>query len=112
MTSEGKTETSIKILNIPDPKDLHNSLLIRIYNIGSSESRVYGTLYNAKGVRLGIANQLLAMLKANTVETFSSTQLAKTFGVEEWGEGGGRAWIQIEGDLKQIRIQAFAKINR
>ncbi len=106
-----KNGSSMKVLTIPDPTDLNNPLNIRIYNMGASESGIYGTLYNAKGERLGPANQPLATLKAGAVKVLTTPQLAAVFGVKDWGVGGGRAWMQIEGDSQQIRVQALAKTN-
>lgn len=106
-----KNGSSMKVLTIPSPTDLNNPLNIRIYNMGASESGIYGTLYNAKGERLGAANLPLATLKAGAVKVLTTPQLATAFGVADWGVGGGRAWIQIEGDSQQIRVQALGKTN-
>jgi len=104
-----KNGSSMKVLTIPDPTDLNNPFNIRIYNMGASESGIYGTLYNVKGERLGTANLPLATLKAGAVKVLTTAQLASAFGVASWG--GGRAWMQIEGDSQQIRVQALAKTN-
>jgi len=104
-----KNGTSVKVLTIPDPTDVNNPLNIRIYNMGASEAGVYGTLYNAKGELLGDANTTLAILKPNAVKVLKTTDLATLFKVANWGVGGGRAWMQIEGDSQQIRVQSLAK---
>ncbi len=103
-----KNGSSMKVLTIPDPKDVANPFNIRIYNMGASDTGIYGTLYNAKGERLGNANTpLVTSLKANAVKVLKTTDLAALFGVDTWGSG--RAWLQIEGDSQQIRVQALAK---
>jgi len=105
-----KNGTSVKVLTIPDPTDTNNPLNIRIYNMGGTESSVYGNLYTVTGTQVGSANQLLGTVKPNGVLVLKTTDIAKIYGVAKWTEGGvSRAWMQIEGDSQQLRVQALAK---
>ncbi len=109
-----KNGTSVKILTIPDPTDLNNELNIRIYNMSSSVVKVYGSLYKTDGTVIGSKNTLLGSIDPNGVKVLKSggpapanLGLANLFTVTTWG--GGRAWIQIEGDSQALRVQAIAK---
>ncbi len=105
-----KNGTSVKVLTIPDPTDINNPLNIRIYNMGGTESSVYGNLYTVTGTQIGSANQLLGTVKPNGVLVLKTTDIAKIYGVAKWTESGtSRAWMQIEGDSQQLRVQALAK---
>jgi len=105
-----KNGTSVKVLTIPDPTDTNNPLNIRIYNMGGSETNVYGSLYTVAGTSIGSPNQLLGTLKTNSVLVLKTTDLATKFQVPKWTDGGvSRAWMQIEGDSQQIRVQVLAK---
>jgi hypothetical protein len=105
-----KNGTSVKVLTIPDPTDTNNPLNIRIYNMGGSETNVYGSLYTVAGTSVGSRNQLLGTLKPNSVLVLKTTDLASKFQVPKWTDGGvSRAWMQIEGDSQQIRVQVLAK---
>jgi len=104
-----KNGTSIKVLNIPNPTNTAEVFNIRIYNMGSSDAGVYGTLYemdkgNVAGPKLIGKNVLLATVPANAMKGTTSAGLAKLMGVTDWV---GRAWMQIEGDSQQIRVQAL-----
>ncbi len=110
-----KNGTSIKILTIPEPTDGNNELNIRIYNMSSSYTmKVYGTLYRPDGTVIG-KNALLATVAPNAVKVIKSggpapknMELAGLFSLSTtWG--GGRAWLQLEGDSQQMRVQALAK---
>jgi len=108
-----KNGTSVKVLTIPDPTDGNNELNIRIYNMSSSKIKVYGTLYKTDGSVIG-KNVGLGDIDGNAVKVLKSggpapanLGLANLFGVTTWG--GGRAWLQIEGDSQQLRVQALAK---
>jgi len=107
LTTFYKNGTSVKILTIPDPTDLNNELNIRIYNMSTSKVKAYGTLYKPDGTTLGTKNTLLGEIDGNAVKVLKTTNLATVFGVTTWG--GGRAWMQIEGDSQQLRVQALAK---
>lgn len=108
-----KNGTSVKVLTIPDPTDGNNELNVRIYNMSSSKIKVYGTLYKMDGTVLG-KNVVLGDIDGNAIKVLKSggpapanMGLASLFGVTTWG--GGRAWLQIEGDSQQLRVQALAK---
>jgi len=114
LTTFYKNGTSVKILTIPDPTDLNNELNIRIYNMGTSAVKVFGSLYKADGTLLGTKNSLLGTIDPNAVKVIKSggpapknMEVATVFGLTTWG--GGRAWMQIEGDSQLIRVQALAK---
>jgi len=114
LTTFYKNGTSVKVLTIPDPTDLNNELNIRIYNMSTSSVKVYGSLYKIDGTLIGEKNTLLGSIDPNAVKVLKSggpapknLDLANVFKVTTWG--GGRAWMQIEGDSQQIRVQAIAK---
>ena len=117
ITTVVKNGTGIKVLTIPDPKDANNELNIRIYNAGSAKVTVSGTLYSPDGKQLG-KNAPLGTIEPNAVLVLKSggpapknLELASKFSLTEWSTGTGRAWMQIEGDSKQIRVQILAKTN-
>ena len=104
-----KNGTSVKVLTIPAPDDVNNPFNLRIYNMGATTAKVYGTLYQVDGQILGGKSSVeLASVDPNAVKVFKSSDLGKVFGVTTWT---GRAWMQIEGDSQQIRVQALAKTN-
>ncbi len=114
LTTFYKNGTSVKVLTIPDPTDLNNELNIRIYNMSTSSVKVYGSLYKIDGTLIGEKSTLLGSIDPNAVKVLKSggpapknVDLANVFKVTTWG--GGRAWMQIEGDSQQIRVQAIAK---
>jgi len=114
LTTFYKNGTSIKVLTIPDPTDMNNELNIRIYNMSSSAVNVFGTLYNPKGTVIGEKNTPLGSIDPNAVKVLKSggpapknMEVANMFKVTSFG--GGRAWMQIEGDSQQIRVQVYAK---
>ena len=81
--------------------------------MSSSKIKVYGTLYKIDGSVIG-KNVGLGDIDGNAVKVLKSggpapanVGLANLFGVTTWG--GGRAWLQIEGDSQQLRVQALAK---
>ncbi len=109
LTKFFKNGTSVKVLTIPAPDDINNPLNIRIYNMGATTAKVYGTLYQPDGQIIGGKTSVeLASLDSNAVKVLKSSDLAKLYAVTTWT---GRAWMQIEGDSQQIRVQALAKTN-
>jgi len=110
MTTVVKNGASIKILNIPNPTNT-DQVFVRIYNMSSGKSSVYGTLYEASadgsavGKELG-KGKLLAEIDAGAVKVLDATAIASIFGISSWT---GRAWMQIEGDTQQLRAQALVR---
>jgi hypothetical protein len=110
MTTVVKNGASIKILNIPNPTNTDKAF-VRIYNMSSGKSSVYGTLYEASadgktvGKELG-KGKLLAEIDAGAVKALDAAAIASIFGISTWT---GRAWMQIEGDTQQIRAQSLVR---
>lgn len=111
LTKFFKNGTSVKVLNIPSPTNTQDQPFIRIYNMGSSSTKVYGAMYEQDdtdtvgGKQLG-KNVELAALDGSAVKVLTSADLAKLFSVADWK---GRAWLQIEGDSQQVRVQALVR---
>lgn len=108
-----KNGTSIKVLNIPAPQNGTDQAYVRFYNMSSNSGKVFGTLYAQDGTALGTANTLLIdNFAANNVKALSSTDLATAFGLstaataQAWA---GRAWLQIESEVKGLRVQALVR---
>ncbi len=118
-----KNGASIKVLNIPSSTNATDASFIRIYNMSDAEATVYGTLYNqgttdASGVDtgggeiIGTENMVLGKIPgkgvivvspapANTATTNLTTLAGKTW--------EGKAWMQIESDVQQLRVQALIR---
>jgi hypothetical protein len=111
-----KNGTSLKVLNIPPPDYTTDQAAIRFYNMGTTTGRVTGTLYGqgttdgnntGGGLPIGAANvTLIDSLAPNTVKVITGPQLGTLFGQTTWP---GRAWLQIESEIKGLRVQALVR---
>jgi hypothetical protein len=108
-----KNGTSVKVLNIPNEVDTTDAGFIRIYNFGSSSAKVYGTMYEwdkagtvGSGKQLGNKGVEIATVPSNGVKVLKVSDLKSLFTVTTWS---GRAWMQIEGDSQQIRVQSLVR---
>jgi len=118
-----KNGASVKVLNIPGASNATDTAFIRIYNMSDTEATVYGTLYNqgvtdAAGVDtdggtiLGTENMTLAKIPAkgmvvvSPLPANSSTVDLKALVGQDWS---GKAWMQIESDVRQLRVQALIR---
>ena len=108
-----KNGTSVKVLNIPSPSDTRDKLNIRIYNMGANSADVYGVLYantdntTVKKIKIGSVESIkIATIPPRGVVVVQSTALATPFQVVGWS---GRAWMQIEGESQDIRVQAMMR---
>jgi len=100
-----KNGTSVKVLNVPAPDDTSDPVNIRVYNMSSSEAKVYGTLYQMNGQIVGgKSNVELATVPANGVKVINAKTLSSVLAVSTWA---GRAWLQLEGDSQSLRVQAL-----
>jgi len=106
LVTVSKNGASIKVLNISYPQHPTDMTYIRLYNMGTTTGRVRGTLYDQNGAVLGTANSVLVdAIAPNVVSVISSTTLATIVGVSTWP---GKAWLQIEGEVQGLRVQAIA----
>jgi hypothetical protein len=108
-----KNGTSIKVLNIPAPQNGSDQAYVRFYNMSANTGKVFGTLYGQDGTALGTPNTLLIdNFAKDNVKVLSSTDLATAFGLSTaptavaWA---GRAWLQIESEVKGLRVQALVR---
>lgn len=108
-----KNGTSLKVLNIPAPQNGTDQAYIRFYNMSSNTGKVFGTLYGQDGTMLGTPNvTLIDGFAKDNVKVLSSTDLATIFGMptsataQAWA---GRAWLQIESEVKGLRVQALVR---
>jgi len=109
-----KNGTSIKVLNIPSPDYSVDQAYTRLYNMGSIAGKVFGTLYNpgdasnaGAGAVMGTPNAVLVeSLAPNAVAVLTPADLARIFGLPSWN---GRAWMQIESEIKGLRVQALMR---
>lgn len=116
LTQVTKNGTSLKVLNIPSPDSPFDLPTIRLYNMGTTTGRVTGTLYGqgdtnnvGGGEVLGAANTVLVeSLAPNAVKAIPSAEIGKLFGKTTWT---GRAWLQIESEIKGLRVQALIRTN-
>ena len=109
LTKFFKNGTSVKVLNIPSPTNATDQPYIRLYNMGSTSTKVYGAMYEQDGPTGGKLlgkNIELVSLDGNGVKVLTSADLAKAFSVADWK---GRAWLQLEGDSQLIRVQALVR---
>jgi len=111
-----KNGTSIKVLNIPNPENSTDQSFIRFYNMGVNPGKIYGTLYGQNGTVLGTPNALLIdNMAKDAVATLDATALAKAFVIAKDPATGvswaGRAWLQVESEIKGLRIQALIRAN-
>lgn len=110
LTKVDKNGTSLKALNVPSPDNAVDQAFIRFYNMGSTTGKIFGTLYSQdNGTVLGTSSaSLIDSLAPNTVAVLSSSQLATKFGITTWP---GKAWLQIESEIKGLRVQALIRSN-
>jgi len=116
LTKVTKNGTSLKVLNIPSPDSPYDLPTIRFYNMGTTTGRITGTLYGqgdannvGGGEVLGAPNTILVeSLAPNTVKLIPSAEIGKLFGKTTWA---GRAWLQIESEIKGLRVQALIRTN-
>ena len=119
-----KNGASVKVLNIPGPTNAVDTAFIRIYNMSDAEATVYGTLYNqgstsvtgedtGGGTVIGTENMVLGKVPAKGVlvvspapANTSTINLAALAGVTSWD---GKAWMQVESDVQQLRVQALIR---
>jgi len=116
LTTVAKNGTSLKVLNIPSPDSPYDLPTIRFYNMGTTTGRITGTLYGqgdannvGGGEVLGASNTILVeSLAPNAVKAIPSAEIGKLFGKTTWT---GRAWLQIESEIKGLRVQALIRTN-
>jgi len=116
LTTVAKNGTSLRVLNIPAPDSPYDSPTIRLYNMGTTTGRVTGTLYGqgdsnnvGGGEVLGPPNTILVeSLAPNAVKLIPSAEIGRLFGKTTWT---GRAWMQIESEIKGLRVQALIRTN-
>jgi len=118
-----KNGASIKVLNIPGASNATDTAFIRIYNMSDTDATVYGTLYDqgvtdaagvdtGGGTILGTENMTLAKIPAkgmvvvSPLPANSSTIDLKALVGKDWI---GKAWMQIESDVRQLRVQALIR---
>jgi len=116
LTTVTKNGASIKVLNIPSPDNATDQAYIRLYNMGTSTGKVMGTLYSqgtndaantGGGDVLGTPSVVLVdALDPNGVTVLTAAQLAAKIGVTTWV---GRAWLQLEGEVQGLRVQALIR---
>jgi len=109
LTKFYKNGTSVKVLNIPSPTNTQDQPYIRVYNMGGTQTKVYGSMYEQSGATGGTLlgkGIELATIDAGAVKVLAAADLAKAFSVADWK---GRAWLQLEGDSQQIRVQALIR---
>jgi len=116
LVNVAKNGASIKVLNLPSPTNTADSPFIRIYNMGSANAKVKGTLYSqgtndaantGGGSVLGTPDSVLAAsIAPGAVTALDVKALAAAFGVADWP---GRAWLQIESDVQSLRVQALVR---
>jgi len=107
-----KNGASIKVLNIPNPTAADKTF-VRIYNLSNSKTSVYGTLYETAAAGTTTAKELgkgklLGEIDPGAVKILDATAIAAIFGLSTWT---GRAWMQVEGDSQQIRVQSLVRSN-
>ena len=104
-----KNGTSIKVLNVPGPTNTERAF-IRFYNMGTFSGKVFGTLYGTDGKVIGTPSAMLIdSLAKESVKMIDSVGLAKALGVSETVGWPGRAWLQIESEIKGLRVQALVR---
>jgi len=107
-----KNGTSVKILNIPSPAEAAtgNSVNVRVYNMGSTEAEVIGTLYETDPNNVAgkvTPNVSLGVVAPKAVMVLKPDTLVTKFG-KTWA---GRAWLQLEGGSKDLRVMALMSTN-
>lgn len=115
LTKVVKNGTSLKVLNIPSPDAALDQATLRFYNMGTSSGKVLGTLYGqgdannvGGGEAMGSNVVLIESLAPNAVKVISGAEIGKLFGKTTWT---GRAWLQIESEIKGLRVQALVRTN-
>jgi hypothetical protein len=111
-----KNGTSLKVLNIPSPDYTIEQAAVRVYNMGTTAGKVTGTLYSQGstdgsntngGTVLGTAGStLIESLAPNAVKVLTGADIGKVFGQTTWP---GKAWLQIESEIKGLRVQALVR---
>jgi hypothetical protein len=121
LTTFYKNGTSVKVLNIPEPNDTRDKVNIRIYNFGDTTAAVYGSLYadiDGDGVAtLVTVNNATAIkiaeVPAKGVTVVQSTAMGTLYSLPTMPNSTavwkGRAWMQVEGDSQNIRVQALIR---
>jgi hypothetical protein len=121
LTTFYKNGTSVKVLNIPEPSDVKDKINIRIYNFGDATASVYGTLYadvtgsgTTSVVKVdGSTAVKIADVPAKGVIVVQSTAMPTLYKLPTMPNSTavwkGRAWMQIEGDSQNIRVQAMMR---
>ncbi len=112
----GKNGTSLKVLNLPSPDYDVDQAFVRFYNMGTTTGKIIGTLYSqgltdgtntGGGLPLGSTNvTLIDSIAPGVVTVLSGQQIAAKFGQTKWP---GRAWLQIESEVKGLRVQALVR---
>jgi len=116
LTTVVKNGTSLKVLNLPPPDYTTDVAYVRFYNMGTVTGKIYGTLYSqgktdgtneGGGSPIGTPNTVLIdSLASGQVTVLSGPAIGAKFGVTTWP---GRAWLQIESEVKGLRIQALVR---
>jgi len=121
LTTFYKNGTSVKVLNIPEPGDVKDKVNIRIYNFGDTTAAVFGSLYadiDGDGVAtLVTVNKATAIkiadVPAKGVTVVQSTAMGTLYSLPTMPNSTavwkGRAWMQVEGDSQNIRVQALIR---
>jgi len=113
LTKVVKNGTSLKVLNIPSPDAGLDQAALRFYNMGTTPGKVLGTLYGqgdannvGGGEAMGSNVTLIESLAPNAVKVIPGTEVGRLFGKTTWT---GRAWLQIESEIKGLRVQALVR---
>jgi hypothetical protein len=116
LTKVVKNGTSLKVLNIPSPDASLDKAALRFYNMGTTSGKVLGTLYGqgekdtnvGGGEAMGSNVTLIESLAPNAVKVISGAEIGRLFGKTTWT---GRAWLQIDSEIKGLRVQALVRTN-
>jgi len=107
-----KNGASIKVLNLPHNGAGGDEFFLRIYNMNpNSSAKVYATLYGQDGVQKGNASVEVASLGSREVKVLKLGEVTKAFGLPDVDPWVGRAWMQLESDVQELRIQALVRSN-
>jgi len=107
-----KNGTSVKVLNIPNVTEATtgNSVNVRVYNMGATDAEVTGTLYETDPANIAgkvTPTIILGTVKPLAVMVLKPADLERLFG-KTWA---GRAWLQLEGGSKDLRVMALMSTN-
>lgn len=107
-----KNGASVKVLNLPHNGSGGDEFFVRVYNMNpNSSAKVYATLYGQDGVQKGNASVEVASLGSREVKALKLADITKAFGLPDVDPWVGRAWMQLESDVQELRVQAMVRSN-